>query len=324
MKNNQHSKKKIKKSPKICILLSSYNGEEFIKEQIESIIIQLNSADRIFIRDDGSTDKTLAKIREVSDERIILDSSQRNIGFGRSFMSLIAKSPKDFDYYFLSDQDDIWLPDKISKSIKKIKHLQKPAMVCTRLKIVDTELNEIGLSPLYTKKASFRNAICQNIATGCTIALNKEALLHLQKIPIESYNDGRMYYHDWWIYLNISYFGEVIFDASPSVLYRQHNKNQIGMQSGIKRYLSMAKRVLKHPWTPIPIHQLNLFIQIHQVQIKEYDLEYIRKLCTGGAKSITLNFIKSHYPVWQKFTDSILFKTILIIDFCRKKIPRMH
>lgn len=304
---------------KVCVLLSTYNGEKYIQDQIKSILNQLNIDDQIIIRDDGSTDSTIEKIKEINDCRIHIKHSNINIGFARSFMTLIASVSDTFDYYFLSDQDDIWLPNKVDRSISKLRDIPQPAMACTRLVITDENLKNLGLSPIYKIDPSFRNAVCQNIATGCTIALNGCALKILKKIPIERYETNQIKYHDWWIYLNISYFGKVVFDPHPEILYRQHQSNQIGMGVGFKRYLNMSKIVLNGNWTLIIIKQIKFFLDVHGKKINPEDAIPLGLLCKGKSSSMAFHLLTSRYINWQNWLSAVLFKFIVIHDFIRNK-----
>lgn len=301
--------------------MSTFNGMGFIRHQMESILANLDEGDRIYVRDDGSQDDTRKWLKSIEDQRVVVLESNTNIGFGRSFMYLIDQVPLDFDIYFLADQDDIWLPTKVSNAHELLMSAHRPRMVCTRLEIVDDELNHLGYSSLYQKPPGFNNAICQNIATGCSVALNQDAVRFLKKIDFQKYDD-RLYYHDWWLYVNIGYFGEVIFDSRPSVKYRQHSGNHIGMQDGFYRYFKMISHVLRRPWFPILINQVDLFCEIHEKSMSVDDLHRLKGLRSFDGFLALKSALGDSQLYWQKPKDKWLFITLLIFEIMSGKIPK--
>ena len=158
---------------KVQVLLSTYNGEKYIKEQIESILNQKEVEIALLIRDDGSTDKTIQILEELAmnNENITVYKDE-NLGPARSFMDLIEKSD-EYDYYAFSDQDDVWKPKKLISAINKLKEYNNtPALYMSALEIVDTNLKYIE-----TKKVegnfTLEGEIIKNFATGCTQVFNK-------------------------------------------------------------------------------------------------------------------------------------------------------
>ncbi|RYH17159.1 MAG: glycosyltransferase, partial [Alcaligenaceae bacterium] len=135
----------------VAILLSTYNGESYISAQLYSILGQMAPNDILIIRDDGSTDNTVQAIVEFSDPRIQLMHGI-NIGFVASFFELLRTVSWEHDVFMLADQDDVWLPDKISRaSIALTSQDGSPHLYCSRLRLVDSQLNTLGLSPDYLK-----------------------------------------------------------------------------------------------------------------------------------------------------------------------------
>ena len=309
------------KPDRIAVLMSTFNGSQYILQQIESILSELSPHDNIYIRDDGSLDNTVELVQSIDDARIVIYSDRKNIGFGRSFMNLMKMVPEFFDFYFFSDQDDIWIPGRVKRALNILKQRNTPCMTCSRLVLVSPDLKNLGMSPKYKLPADFNNAICQNIATGCTISINQQAMILLNSIPMDHYNEGKMYYHDWWIYLNISYFGNVYFDSEPSVLYRQHASNQIGMSSGLKRYFRILTTIIKKPWMPIIINQISLFKNVHDARLDQATKRRLLKLCSGSPTSIAISFLSDPKLTWQSPLDSLLFRMMVIFDLIRGKIP---
>lgn len=226
---------------KVCVLLATYNGEKYISSQIESIIKQTYKDWHLIIRDDGSDDKTpliLKKWSEKYPQKITLYFNKESIhGATNNFWQLSKLAiTKNYQYIMFCDQDDIWLKDKIEKSVSAIKNKEIqfgeiPILVHTDLIVVDQELNIINRS--YEKYASlnFRrkdinHLLIQNNVTGCTMILNKALL----KKALECRNSNYIILHDWWFTLVASIYGKIFYLGIPTVLYRQHNHNVVGAE----------------------------------------------------------------------------------------------
>lgn len=208
---------------RLTVLMSTYNGLPWLDEQIDSIARQTWPDIRLRIRDDGSTDGTPTRLRALAQTSRLSDGVVfgKNVGVFTSFMTLLTDAGDESAYYAFCDQDDVWLPDKCERAIRRLEAVpaQVPAMVYTRLRFTDADLNPTGWSPIPTE-SGFHNALVQNQATGCTIVMNAAA----RRKVLESVPDWALM-HDWWCYLVVSAFGVVIFDAEPGVLYRKHGSN---------------------------------------------------------------------------------------------------
>jgi glycosyltransferase involved in cell wall biosynthesis len=239
--------------------MSTYQGELFVREQIASILAQLPAQGRLMIRDDGSTDATCGLIEAMGDPRISLVRGQ-NIGFARSFLWLLAAAPKDLDMVMLSDQDDVWLSDKIERAWNEVgRAASAPLLYCSRVRLVDEGLRPIGVSIKPPRGPSFHNALAENIVIGCTTAMNPAA----HALVLNVGDASRIQFHDWWIYLVVSAFGKVVMDDEPTLLYRQHANNVIGRGAGIGRYLRNLAFVRKRSWVHIMFSQIENFRQVH-------------------------------------------------------------
>lgn len=210
------------KKPKIAVLLSSYNGSQFIREQLDSILRQVGVDISLFIRDDGSDDETATILMEYANVYMNIEVELgQNIGVFNSFLSLLQKADGHFDYFAFADQDDIWKEEKILTAIKQLKSFKniQPAMYYGRLEFTDEFLNILGFSKI-PRHTGFHNALVQNQATGCTIVLNRKARdIICSNVPKWALM------HDWWCYLVVSAFGKVIYDEIPMIYYRKHGKN---------------------------------------------------------------------------------------------------
>lgn len=230
----------------IYVLMSTYNGELYVKEQLDSLLAQRGVMLKIWIRDDGSTDSTVNVLKTYAQQypNISVEFGN-NVGVVASFFALLKRVPTSCEYVAFCDQDDYWEVGKLKRAIDKLSGRIKPALYCSRLTLVDRHLRPTGLSSQLRRPAGFRNALVQNIATGCTVVLNREAALVLRKADVDP---GRVVMHDWWAYLVISAFGEIIFDEQAHIYYRQHGGNVVGAaannwRSRFRRFLSKGARV---------------------------------------------------------------------------------
>lgn len=228
----------------IDILMSTFNGDRFLGEQIESILSQDHAEFRLVVRDDGSSDDTVRILNDYKgrDERIVLvDDNRGNIGASASFFTLVDRS--DADLIMLSDQDDIWLRAKVSRTFSLLQEMidlhgnENPLAVFTDLKVVDEELAVIAdsfwshqkLDP--TISQNWRSLVAQNVVTGCTMMFNKSA----KSVVLPCALPTMM--HDHWIAAKIAKSGHIAYTPEPTVLYRQHGRNVEGARSAGLSYL---------------------------------------------------------------------------------------
>jgi glycosyltransferase involved in cell wall biosynthesis len=228
---------------KVLIFLATRNGELFINEQIESIIHQSFMDWVLLIRDDVSTDNTLSLLKKwcSRDSRIqILDNLDEKSGSAlNNFSKLIfCRNMFAADYYCFCDQDDVWAPDKLSKSLKALVEIEKdgvfkklPALVHSDLEVVDRDLNTINRSFVAmmrlrpSSESMPARLLSRNEVTGCTLMCNKALLEVANPIPTNAIM------HDWWLALVAAYTGRVRFLDETLVHYRQHSQNVIGAKS---------------------------------------------------------------------------------------------
>ncbi|MCC9680315.1 glycosyltransferase family 2 protein, partial [Streptococcus agalactiae] len=222
---------------KVNILMATYNGEKFLAQQIESIQKQTFKEWNLLIRDDGSSDKTCDIIRNFTakDSRIrfINENEHHNLGVIKSFFTLVNYEVADF--YFFSDQDDVWLPEKLSVSLEAAKHKASdvPLLVYTDLKVVNQELNILQDSMIRAQShhanTTLLPELTENTVTGGTMMIN-HALAEKWFTP----NDILM--HDWFLALLAASLGEIIYLDLPTQLYRQHDNNVLGARTMDKRF----------------------------------------------------------------------------------------
>jgi glycosyltransferase involved in cell wall biosynthesis len=214
-------------SGKVAVLLSTYNGDKYLEEYLRSLSEQEWRNITLIVRDDGSSDKTLQILERYQKNfnfNFLILPSEGNLGPAQSFFRLLEGAGDGFDYYAFSDQDDVWLPEKISRAVNKLEPGPRnvPALYCSRLEYVDEGLNHLQWSRI-PRCIGYGNAIVENIATGCTVVLNRTARELISfRIPVNCLM------HDWWCYLIVSCFGQVVFDEHPGIKYRLHRSNRIG------------------------------------------------------------------------------------------------
>lgn len=234
---NKHAEKKGDlqvQSPRVAILLSTYNGERFLKDQLDSFASQTHKNWKVFASDDGSKDKTneiLLKYKDKWGEGRLSVYTGPKKGYAENFYSLICNPAIREDYYAYSDQDDVWSEKKLQRALSWLKVVpkKKPALYCSRTISVDAKNVELGMSPLFSKPPLFTNALIQNIAGGNTMVFNEAAA----RLIRYGGNEIDITAHDWWTYLVVTGAGgEVFYDPMPSVRYRQHGQNLIGANVG--------------------------------------------------------------------------------------------
>ncbi len=229
----------------IDILMSTYNGADFIGPQIESILAQYHRDFRLIVRDDGSTDGTLNEVERyaAADERVsIIHDYRGNLGVRGSFMSLVERS--EAPYFMLADQDDVWGQGKIASSLTKINELQAsfgddvPLLVFTDLTVVESDLTVVDRSLWHYQRLDpsisqdWRDLLAQNVVTGSTIIANAAARRASLPFALEEMM------HDHWIAVNVARSGHIAYLTTPTVLYRQHEENAEGARRAGGRYLA--------------------------------------------------------------------------------------
>lgn len=227
---------------RILVLLSTYNGELFLREQLDSLFAQVGVELHIWVRDDGSKDSTqkiLFEYREKFPNKITIVLGE-NIGWKRSFFELLSFAKQNsvvYDYYAFCDQDDIWLPTKLQRAVEKMGELNTNIrLYCSNLYYYKDGCN-YGLIRNKDYCPTVENCLMRNYATGCTIVFNKVLLKVLtDRMPhIEVM-------HDFWTYQVAVLLGSVYVDQGAYILYRQHSNNQIGSKRG---WLNLWRRRLK-------------------------------------------------------------------------------
>ena len=234
---------------RVFVLLSTYNGAPYLAAQLESIAEQTHKDWVVYWRDDGSTDATVAILEHFA----VTDGGNRCVRVlgppgrilpGPSFIALLeaaAAAIDPDDIVAFADQDDIWLPDKLTRGIAALATVDSgdPTLYCARLMMVNAQLQQIHETHTFEGNFRFPTSLTQNIATGCTIMLNRSAVaLVARGAP------PKPVWHDWWCYVLVTAAGgQVLLDHAVVALYRQHNSNFVGMRSTqLQRAIAALRR----------------------------------------------------------------------------------
>lgn len=231
--------------PLVAILMCTYNGARFLAEQLNSLEVQTHQNWILFASDDGSSDQTIEILQHYqakwpSGKLTIRSGPQK--GFCRNFQYLTSDDAILADFYAFCDQDDVWLPEKLTRALHALKDIssETPAIYGSRTQLIDKEGFSLGYSPFFTLTPSFENALVQNIAGGNTMLFN-----HAAKDAFSIDTRYEIVSHDWWAYLVITGIGgRCIYDSIPTTLYRQHRTNIIGEKKRCLRIFSRLNSLL--------------------------------------------------------------------------------
>lgn len=222
----------------ITILLASYNGERYIGEQIESILKQSYQDFVLYIQDDRSTDRTYEIIcgyASAFPDKVKVSQNQVNTGNAKfNFLNMMVDH--EDEYLMLCDQDDVWLPDKIEKTLICMQEAEKrygihtPLLVYTDLKVADEQLNVLSESMMHRvaadfTKTSLKDQLPQNTLTGCTALYNRALAERIREVPEFTVM------HDWWLMLIAAGLGHAVYFSESTMLYRQHGDNSVGTRN---------------------------------------------------------------------------------------------
>lgn len=240
----------MKKTDKIAILMATYNGQKYLREQLDSIREQTMQDWVVFFHDDGSTDTTMEIIREYETKdpaRFCYVDGPATGGAKNNFFYLMSQV--EAPYYMFCDQDDVWKKKKIELTHNKMLELEKkdekdvPCLAFTELEVVDWNRDIISntmsqFQGLDCSKTSINRLLMQNVVTGCTVEINRV----LRDMGLVYRDADAIIMHDWWLSLIAAAYGRIEFLNVPTIEYRQHGDNSVGaLAIHSRKYL--AKRL---------------------------------------------------------------------------------
>ena len=282
----------------ISVALCTYNGERFIKEQLESILNQNIPVNEIIIGDDGSTDNTIEIIEGILEKSGIeyqIICNENNLGFCKNFENVIAHTKGDI--IFLSDQDDVWRTNKVEKMISHFDQNEKCFLVFSDAYLVDSEMNRLPGSlweAVYYKKNRFKFQMWMdlllsgNYVTGATMAFRRELFKMAVPFPQKSY-------HDAWLAIYAALYGEIEEESEQLIYYRQHGHNLVGAkkEKGLKEIVEnkilLGKRAIKEQY------------EDHKKMYEFYHEIYLRE--KEKMKKTDIKKVKSCLDAQQKFCE---------------------
>ena len=271
------------KLPSVAILMCTYNGEAFLEKQLDSIQNQDYKNWTLYVNDDGSKDNTLNILKSYQKkwgkQKLIIRRGPQK-GFCQNFLQIISDPKIKAHFYFLSDQDDVWMPHKISHALKFLTKLDplKPKLYCARTTYISSDAKKIlGYSDLFLKRPSFENALIQSLAGGNTMAFNNRLKRIAQKYP-----KADVVSHDWWLYiLNEVSGGKTFYDTESTILYRQHSGSLIGANTGLIAKLRRLRMLINGTYRHYNTRHLEVFAKLNlkglSRNIKLIDQFHIRR-----------------------------------------------
>lgn len=268
---------------KVCVLMSTYNGERYLKKQIESILNQEDVKIHLIVRDDGSTDGTIKILNSYSRQKKLIYYKGINLGPARSFMDLLksdyVKEEMDQDTFIaFSDQDDIWNKKKLKRAtnvLSESNYKKVPAIYACNFQLIDkNDTNMPNINHVVT--TDFLSSVIFSSCTGCTMVINYR--LYKELVGITPNN---IYMHDDWIHkVCLAIGGKVFFDSNQkNVFYRQHEDNVIGLKSNLFSKVDSYIEYLRNP--KYKDRMLNEYINIkkfYSSKISQDNLELIDKI----------------------------------------------
>lgn len=253
----------------IAVILSTYNGHQYLTEQVDSILAQEDVDVRLFIRDDGSRDSTVEWARTLAarDPRVHFVAGA-NMGVAGSFFAALEEAGSECEFFAFADQDDVWYPRKLANAVEMLRRAEdpeSPLLYCSKLELVDEKLNHLAYTKTW-RNIGFKNAWFQNIVCGCTVVMNRSA----RELVLRSAETRDILMHDWWCYLAVSAFGRVLYDNRPSIMYRQHGNNHIGAEASLGgRVKRRFRRTLNGVYGRFPSVQNKFFMKVYGSDLTE-------------------------------------------------------
>ncbi|MBM6949110.1 glycosyltransferase [Mordavella massiliensis] len=282
---------------RIAVLLSSYNGCEFIEDQINSILHQKGNFEiTLYIRDDGSSDSTCDIIKRLQGlhSNIILFEGE-NIGVNSSFLELMRLAKKS-DYYAISDQDDIWMDDKLSSAILQLQRIEResrPLLYGSASLCVDKGLNALSVEPHIYRSISVYNTMIQNFIGGHTQVFNYKFC----EIALKTFDAESVFLYDsFFTNIGMIYKG-LVFDETPHVMYRLHEKNAVGTGVGLIDWIKKNIIRVQKGQSKLYAKQFDYIANTFKKELSCEENEEIKKF----QNSKTNFFTRIRYIVTTKF-----------------------
>ena len=305
---------------KVLVLLSTYNGEKYVYAQLESILSQKNVELSVLCRDDGSEDNTFEIVLEfVQTHKNITLIKGNNIGCAKSYYFLLEEAYRlrdQFDYFSFSDQDDVWLENKLKRAIDCLEKeeiaKQQPYLYCSNLSIVDSNLRFIKLMNGNNVSLSKAGLLVKNVCTGCTMVFNRSVLDFFNQYKPDSFR-----LHDIWLADMCVFFGKIYYDNESYILYRQHRGNAIGSKYSLEMRLKSKWKSFKSLNTQhFRENDAKKVLEVYNGILKPEDKEIISMIAnlrTFKSRIRLLNNAKKLGFIMRSSIDNFWFKVRIIL-----------
>ena len=312
----------------ITIIMAVYNGQEYIREQLESLKDQTYTEWRLVIRDDRSSDKTAEIVKKFSDEveqEVIFKVNEKPSGSAKNNFALLINDAKESDYVMFCDQDDIWKKDKIEITFNKMKQAEErygrdfPLLVHGDVEGID-ENGNINADSMFEMShinadSKLPQILIQNHVTGCTMMCNKKLIAGISEYASSEY----IIMHDYLAALYASVFGKIEVIKKPLLSYRQHSGNSVGAKNNnnpvyLLKRLANGRKSYKEAMETSR-NQVKFFVEIYREELaaekycKEYELMSGYASLGSRAKLYRIMFYKKNH-IWKNGTIRKIMQVI--------------
>ena len=305
-------RKCMKTDKRIQVLLSTYNGEKYLREQLDSFLLLEGVENiKVLIRDDGSTDHTPMILKEYCQRYGFEVVLGENLGVNDSLFWLFNHCDLSCDYYALSDQDDVWIKEKLVTAVKQLEKFDesKPAMFSSCSEIVDENLNFRGSTLVPYRGVSFFNAMVQNVTPGHTQVFNRAMMLKMIENGVSD-----VHVIDWWLYLVATGIGEITFDRNYTVKHRQHGDNAEGYELTFwKQSLKRLKKVRFDKGNSISLQLRAFYNRYGQVLNEEKKCEVERYFSSQKNLFRRIDYVLTCRAFRQTWLETVIFKVLYIL-----------
>lgn len=261
------------KNHSVTVMLATYNGEKYLREQFDSLIRQKGVSVKILVRDDGSKDGTISILNEYKSKALVEWYTGKHLNVQKGYLDLLKNAPKS-DYYAFCDQDDVWDDDKLLIAVTELDELNdsKPTMYYCGQRLVDEKLKLLSNHKIDNNRNSHTNFLISNVA-GCTAVFNQKLVDAVNMASPEF-----ILMHDSWLFkICLALGGSYYADSSCHINYRQHGNNVAGLNKGLKGKIKQAKRYIEV--FEIKRQCESLKKNYSEFIVKEY-ADYLNDICT--------------------------------------------
>ena len=280
----------------IAVAMSTYNGERYLVDQIESVLAQRGCEVNLFVRDDGSSDATLDLLNRYSERGLLVYDAGENMGVVGSFFAALAMVPKSYPFVAFCDQDDVWHPDKLSRAVEVLSKRDQslPQLYCSEYIFCNEQLEPKAPSHLNRIGVRFSTLMAESVCSGNTMLMNRTLV-----DEVLAYGSRGVYTHDWWCALVAAGLGELSFDNFASLDYRRIDSSVSPTGSnGLSLLLFRVRTFLVKGQLSQITTQLQYYRNCYGERLKPRDSALLDRLLDGGRlrKALTPTRLRQRLP----------------------------